>query len=70
MLGCKQWAAMQAVKSAEPAVVAKAVKMPVKQNPVPEKVEVPVGFVCPVCEARKVADRAKMKAYRLRKKSV
>ena len=55
--------------------VAKVAKRPAKPKTVveaskPAKIEVPAGFVCPVCEAKKAKNRAKMKAYRLRKKGV
>ena len=69
MLRCEQWAAMQAkAKLVEgPAKPPRKPKGPAKpQKPV--KIEVPAGFVCPVCEANKVKAREKMKRYRLRKR--
>ena len=57
--------------------VAATEKVPLPKRPVKAKkvkvaksIEVPAGFVCPVCEANKAKVRARVKAYRLRKKSV
>jgi hypothetical protein len=54
----------------ESKVPAKARKRPAKPVVVGNQVEVPAGFKCPVCEANKARARAKMKAYRKRKKAV
>ena len=55
------------VKAPRKPKIEKAVK---KRSQKPVKIEVPAGFVCPVCEARRAVDRARVERFRKRKAGV